>query len=139
MPKAAIAMARKRRPSVESLYMTFPLPFAGEQVFVAPVSFDELPVFLYGVAAAIAKPEAHLTVLTDQLHARLLPAAYVAVAEFERRDLIGATMNMVVATRPLDYAFGAVVTNLKPADDVRRYPDRPRRHDKFSEFADVCD
>jgi hypothetical protein len=119
--------------------MTSPLPFAGEQVFAASVSFNELPVFLFGVAAAIAKPEAHLTVLIDQLHARLFPAAYVAVAEFERRDLVGATMNMVVATRPLDYAFGAVVTNLKPADDVRRYPARPRRHNKFSEFADVRD
>jgi hypothetical protein len=66
--------------------MTFPLPFAGEQVFVAPVAFDELPVFLYGVAAAVVKPKAHLTVLIDQLHARLLPAAYVAVAEFKRRS-----------------------------------------------------
>jgi len=119
--------------------MTFPLPFAGEQVFVAPVSFDELPVFLCGVAAAVAKPEAHLTVSIDQFHARFFTAAYVAVAEFERRDLVGPTMNMVVATRPLDYAFGAVATDLKSADDVRRYPDRPRRHDKFSEFADVRD
>src|SRR5215510_13759874 len=119
MPKAAIAMARKKRPNVDSLYMTYPLPFAGEQIFVAPVSFNELPVFLYGVAAAVIKPETHLTVSIDQLHARLLPTAYVAVAEFERRDLVGVTMNMVVATRPLDYAFGAVVTHLKPADDVR--------------------
>src|SRR5262245_22194831 len=132
-------MARKKRPSVVILFMTFPLPFAGEKVFVTPVSFDELPVFLHGVAAAIAKPEAHLTVSIDQLHARLLAAAYVAVAEFERRDLVGSTMNMVVATRPLDYAFGAVVTNLNSADDVRRHPARPRRHDKFSEFADVRD
>src|SRR5262245_34213692 len=129
-------MAKKKRPRVDSLYMTFPLPFAGEQVFVAPVSFDELPVFLYGVAAAVVKPEAHLTVLIDQLHARLLPTAYVAVAEFERRDLVGAAMNMVVATRPLNHAFGAVVTNLKPADDVRGYPARSSRHDKLSEFAD---
>jgi hypothetical protein len=119
--------------------MTFPLPFAGEQFFVAPVSFDELPVFLCGVAAAVIKPEAHLTVFIDQFHARLLTAAYVAVTEFERRDLVGTTMNMVVATRPLDYAFGAVVTHLKPADDVRGYPASSRRHDKFSEFADVCD
>jgi hypothetical protein len=117
--------------------MTFPLSFAGEQVFVATVSFDELPVFLYGVAAAVVKPEAHLTVLIDQLHARLLPTAYVTVAEFESRDLVGAPMNIVVATRPLDYAFGAVVTHLKPADDVRRYTTRSRRHYKFSEFADV--
>jgi hypothetical protein len=119
--------------------MTSPLPFAGEQVFAAPVSFDELPVFLYGVAAAVTKPEAHLTVLIDQFHARLLSAAYVAVAEFKRRDLVGVTMNMVVATRPLDYTLRAVVTDLKPADDVRRYPARPRRYDKFSEFADVRD
>src|SRR6266511_2827991 len=139
MPKATIAMAKKKRPSVDSLYMTFPLPFAGKQVFAAPVSFDELPAFLCGVAAEVVKSEAHPTVLIDQLHARLLPAAYVAVAEFERRDLVGATMNMVVATRPLDYAFGAVLSKLKPADDVRRYPARPRRHDKFPEFADVCD
>src|SRR5215510_4791450 len=108
MPKATIAMARKKRPSLDSLYMTFPLPFAGEQVFVAPVSFDELPVFLYGGAAAVVKPEAHLTVLIDQLHARLLPAAYVAVAEFKRRDLATPTMNMVVASRSLDYALGTV-------------------------------
>src|SRR5215813_13015419 len=139
MPKTTIATARKKRPGVVSLYMTFPLPFAGEQVFVTPVSFDELPVFLYGVAAAVAKPEAHLTVLIDQLHARFLSAAYVAVAEFKRRDLVGAPMNMVVATHPLDYAFGAVVTHLKPADDVRGYPARSRRHDKFSKFADVRD
>src|SRR5262245_41436525 len=118
MLKATIAMAKKKRPGVESLYMTFSLPFAGEQVFVAPVSFDELPVFLYGVAAAVVKPEAHLTVLIDQLHARLLPAAYFAVAEFKRCDLVRATMNMVVATRSLDYALGVVVTHLKPADDV---------------------
>jgi hypothetical protein len=119
--------------------MTFPLPFASEQVFVAPVSFDELPVFMYGVAASVVKPEAHLTILIDQFHARLFSTAYVAIAEFERRDLVGVTMNMIVATRPLDYAFGAVVTHLKPADDVRGYPARSRRHDKFSEFADVRD
>src|SRR5215510_8999124 len=108
-------MARKKRPSVVSLYMTVSSPFACEQVFIAPVSFDELSVFLYGVAAAVVEPEAHLTFLIDQLHARLLPVAYVAVAEFERRDLVGAAMNVVVATRPLDYAFRAVVTHLKLA------------------------
>ena len=35
MPKTTIAAARKKRPSLDSLYMTFPLPFAGEQAFVA--------------------------------------------------------------------------------------------------------
>jgi hypothetical protein len=119
--------------------MTFSLPFAGEQVFVAPVPFNELSIFLHCVAAAVVEPEAHLTFLIDQLHARLFPVAYVAVPEFERRDSVGVTMNMVVATGPMDYAFGAVVTNLKPADDVRRYPARSRRHDKFSEFAEVRD
>src|SRR5215469_5009049 len=126
-------MARKKRPSVDSLYMTLSLPFAGEQVFVATVLFNELSVFLYGVTAAVVEPEAHLTVLIDQLHARLLPAANVAVAEFERRDLVGAAMNVVVATRPLDYAFRAVVTHLKLAYDVRRHPACSRRRDKFSE------
>src|SRR4030095_3640902 len=99
MPKATIAMAKKKRPSLVSLYMTFPLPFAGEQVFVGPVSFDELPVFLYGVAAAVVKPEAHLTVLIDQLHARLLPAAYVAVGAYDTRQLVRPRMNMVGVTR----------------------------------------
>jgi hypothetical protein len=110
MPKATIAMARKKRPSVDSLYMTFPLPFAGEQAFVAPVPFDELSILVYCVAAAIVEPEARLTVFIEQLHARLGSVPHIAVAEFERRDLVGAAMNMVVATSPLDYAFRAVVT-----------------------------
>src|SRR5215471_16105834 len=66
-------MARKKRPSLESLYMTFPLPFAGEQVFVATVSFDELPVFLYGVAAAVVKPEAHRLTARTNTHPCLTP------------------------------------------------------------------
>jgi hypothetical protein len=110
IPKTTIAMARKKRPSVDSLYMTFPLPFAGEQAFVAPVPFDELSILVYCVAAAIVEPEARLTVFIEQLHARLRSVAHVAVAELERRDLVGAAMNMVVATSPLDYAFRAVVT-----------------------------
>src|SRR5262245_104900 len=66
-------MARKKRPSLDSLYMTSPLPFAGEQVFVATVSFDELPVFLYGVAAAVVKPEAHRLTARTSPHPCLSP------------------------------------------------------------------
>jgi len=115
------------------------LPFAGEQSFVTPVPFHELSVLDSGVTATIVEFEAHLTLLIYQLQTRLRPIAYVTVAEFERRDLVGMTMNMVVTARSLNYAFRAVVTHLKLADDVRRYPARSRRCDKFSEFADVID
>src|SRR5262249_6121171 len=154
-PNATIEMARKKRPIVVSLSMTPSsnrlltravlsrnrrgLPFSGEQGFVAPVSFDELSVFLYGVTAPVIEPEAHLTVLIDQFHARLRSVADVTIPESEGRDLARAAMNMIIAAGPLNYGFRAVVTYLKIADDVRRYLACPCRCDKFSELADVRD
>jgi hypothetical protein len=108
------------------------LPFAGEQIFMAPVPFNELSVLVTGVTPAIVEFEAHLTLLIDQLQTRLRSVAYVAVAEFERRDSVGAAMYMIVAASPLDYGFKAIVTQLKFADDVRRHPACSCRCDEFS-------
>jgi hypothetical protein len=106
---------------------------------MAPVSFNELSVFVYGVTPAVAELEAYLTALIYQIHARLHPVTYVAVPESERRDLGRVTMNVVVATRRLDYGLRAIVANLKLADHVRQYTACPRRCDKFPEFADLRD
>jgi hypothetical protein len=115
------------------------LPFTDEQVVVTPVPFKELSELGYGVTTAVVETEAYLIVLIDQLHAWLPTVAQVTVAESECHDLVGVTMNVIVATRPLDYGFRAIVANLKLADHVRRYAASSSRCDKFPEFADVRD
>src|SRR5262245_5186796 len=90
-------MARKKRPSLDSLYMTSPLPFAGEQVFVATVSFDELPVFLYGVAAAVVKPEAHRLTARTSPHPCLSPNP-TSLAERAEHEISVFLAGMAVIT-----------------------------------------